>query len=394
MMNNYPVIQFKKGHSTRVRNGHPWIFSNELQATNKIPPGSIVRFHDHQGVFIGTGYYNPHSLIMGRLLSRHPDDIIDDDFFFRRIQSAIKYREMIFPGDLSYRLLYSEGDLLPGLIVDRYDDHLAVQFLTAGMEQWKESIIAILKQCLHPVCIYERSDSVMRSYEHLEPVSQLLWGTPHPFINIIQDNVRFKIDIMAGQKTGFFFDHRENRKSIQSLVSGKRVLDLFCGTGSWSLYAAQAGAVEITGIDSSQNAIDLAKQNCALNSNGDVCRFIKHDAFDAARELCEQKTSFDVVLCDPPAFAKSRQHLATAIKGYLKLNRLAALLVKPGGFLVSSSCSHHIDRKTFREILEVTSLHTGRTMRLIRSGTQALDHPILLSVPETEYLKCMTMALD
>ena len=394
MMNNYPNIPFKKGHSDRVRHGHPWIFSNELQQVPKLPPGSIARYIDHQGAFLGTGYYNPHSLIIGRILSRLPEEVIDDAFFSRRIQSALKYREMIYPNDQSYRLIYSEGDLLPGLIVDRYEDHLAVQFLTAGMEEWKGTITDILKQCVSPVCIYERSDSSMRSYEHLEPVSQLLWGTPNPALSILQDKVRFKVDIMEGQKTGFFFDHRENRKSIQPLVMGKQVLDLFCGTGSWSLYAAQAGAIEVVGIDSSQSAIDLAKQNCAINSKGSVCRFSKKDAFDAAQELVKQKVVFDVVLCDPPAFAKSRQHLTTAIKGYLRLNRLAALLVKPGGFLVSSSCSHHIDHKTFREILEETSRHTGRTMRLLRTGTQALDHPVLLSVPETEYLKCMTMELD
>ncbi len=394
-----PVLQLKKGCDTRVRSGHPWIFNNELESLPKLNPGTIINLHDYNHHFIGRGYYNLHSLISIRILTRDLKENIDGDFFKKRILQAYQYRRTIYPHDDSYRLIYSEGDYLPGLIVDKYSTHLVIQILTAGIEKGKETICHILQDLFQPVCLYERSDSGFRELENLEPVSQVLLGKPDKNLIIHQDSLRFYIDIQEGQKTGFFFDHRDNRNYLKNRVNGKTVLDLFCGSGSWSLYAAHFGAKKVIGVDSSKSAIELAKRNCSLNSleqspsHGGMT-FMQEDAFECAARLLKENQSFDVVICDPPAFAKSKRHLPTAIKGYQKINRMAVQLVKQGGILMTSSCSYHITREIFRNIFYECAKKTHREIKILRYGSQALDHPILLTVPETEYLKCLALQVD
>jgi len=384
-------MQLKKDRDKRVKSGHPWIFNNELEKVEKCEPGTVIDVCDSNQQFIGRGYYNPHSLISIRLLTRNPFEKINKEFFYKRIMHSWEYRKTIYPQDDSYRLVYSEGDFLPGLIIDKYSNHLVIQILTAGMDKWKQTIIQVLQEILNPDCIYERSDSPIRSLEQLEPKSQVLFGKLHTNLTVQLDGIRFQIDIQEGQKTGFFFDHRDNRRSIKKWVMDKTVLDLFCGTGAWSLYAAHYGAKKVIGIDSSESALELANTNSVLNAHSSVCSFILEDAFDGALDLIQKKECFDIVICDPPAFAKSKKHLPVALKGYQNINRLAIQLLKPDGILITSTCSYHVTRELLSDILSKCSSKEKRILQLLRYGTQSMDHPILLTVPETEYLKCMTL---
>lgn len=386
-------LVLKKGEEKRIQSGHPWIFSNELAKVEKSDPGEIVEVFDFRHQFIGRGYYNPHTLIAVRLLTRDKEEEINPEFFKKRINTAIKYRQQISPQDSSYRLVYSEADGLPGLIIDKYDKNLVLQILTAGMQKWQETIIQILIDLTKPDSIYTRNDSNFRVLEGLPQENKLVYGKLNSPIVINQDGCKFKVDITSGQKTGFFFDHRDNRKSLASLVTGKKILDLFCGTGPWSVYAAKYGAKEVLSIDSSESAIALAKENAKLNQVEKICHFKVEEAFDALKNLKEDNQLFDIVILDPPAFAKSKSHIPTAIKGYREINQLAMQLIHPGGYLVTSSCSYHISREMFIEMLTDAAERAKVGLRLIRIGQQALDHPIVLSIPETEYLKCITVQI-
>lgn len=383
----------KKGEEKRIRNGHPWIFSNELANIGKCEPGEIVDVYDFRHRFIGRGYYNPHTLIAVRLLTRNHREEINIDFFKKKIDAAFYYRRQIYPQDGSYRLIYSEADGLPGLIIDKYESCLVLQILTAGMQKWQETIYLILIDLLKPDCIYARNDSQFRTLEGLPIETKLLFGKlPNPVI-IQQDGLQFKVDIAGGQKTGFFFDHRDNRKSLSSIIAGKRVLDAFCGTGAWSVYAAKFGAKEVIAVDSSESAIALAKENAELNGVNNICRFQVAEAFELLKDFEQEKRLFDCIILDPPAFAKSKTHIPTAIKGYREINQRAMRLLSNSGFLVTSSCSYHISREMFIEMLTSAAEKANATLRLSRIGQQALDHPIILNIPETEYLKCLTVQI-
>lgn len=392
-MINYPAIILQKRHTQRIQSGHLWVFSNELTKQPKLAPGTLVDFISDEGRFLGRGYYNPHSLIAGRILTRSKEENIDADFFFRRFQKALQYREYIYPGDTSCRMIYSEGDYLPGLVVDRYEEALVIQIMTAGMEKCKDIIVEQLTRLVRPSFILERSDAAIRNYEGLAPTQGVLAGTPSESIDIYQDGIKLTVNVLEGQKTGFFFDHRINRQRISDWVKGKEVLDLFCGVGPWALYAANFGASHVLGIDSSSSALELARKNAA--SNGFTsCQFQKGDVMEILPAWIRDKKQYDVVICDPPAFAKSRSHLPAARKGYVKLNRLAMSLVKPGGVLITSSCSQLVHRDEFRDLVQEAATKSGSQLRLLRTGSQSLDHPILMSVPETEYLKCLTVQVN
>ena len=388
---SFMQLILKKGEEKRIQAGHPWIFSNELESIEKCEPGEIVEVYDFRHNFIGRGYYNPHTLIAVRLLTRNQEEEINPDFFKNKIATAYNYRQQIYPQDTSYRLVYSEADGLPGLIIDKYESCLVLQILTAGIQKWQDTICQILVELLNPDCIYARNDSSFRSLEGLPLESDLVYGKLNNPILIQQDGFQFKVDIAGGQKTGFFFDHRDNRKSLSSFIAGKRVLDAFCGTGAWSVYAAKYGVKSILAIDSSETAIGLAKENAELNAVDTMCQFEVMEVFETLDKLEQQKKQFDCIILDPPAFAKSKSHIPTAIKGYREINQRAMRLLTNGGYLVTSSCSYHISRETFLEMLITVAERAKVSFRLIRIGQQALDHPILLNVPETEYLKCMTV---
>ncbi len=384
----------KSGHDRRVRGGHPWIFSNEIGRLEGAPaPGDALEVFTHHGDFVGTAYYNPHSLIAARLLSRRRESIDTPEFFRERFEKAFAYRRSLY-GELgALRLVHGEADGLPGLVVDRYNDVLSVQFLALGMERRREVILQALQELLRPTAVVARNDVAVRELEGLPQQIELLAGKVPDELVINEHGLRFRIDVTGGQKTGHFLDQKENHQALQGRVAGRRVLDMFCYSGSWSIHAARYGARKVTGVDVSAGAVTLARQNAALNFQENVCDFVQADAFDLLRDLHRDGERFGTVILDPPAFVKSRKKLQEAVRGYLTINRRGIELLEPGGYLFTCSCSYHMDRETFLNTLRKAAQQAGRELRLIEMRGQAYDHPVLLGCPETEYLKCAILQI-
>ncbi len=385
-------IRMARGADKRVRNGHPWIFSNEIaEISGEKVPGAAVEVFNAGGDFIGTGYYNPGSLIAARLLSRGREDINSEDFFRRRISKALHYREVLYPGWDTFRAVYGESDALPGLVVDKYGKYLSVQLLTQGMESRRDAVIAALIEIFRPKGIVARNDVAVRSMEGLTEQVEILYGEIPDTVEVDEHGLTFLVSLLTGQKTGHFLDQKENHLLLQGICSGKEVLDCFCYSGSWGIHAAACGAASVTAIDSSERAVSLGRENAAQNGFADIVRFETADAFARLRSMKSETRSFDVVVLDPPAFIKSRKVLQEGMKGYLTINRRAMELLKKGGHLVTCSCSFHMEREMFRELLLKAAVQAGREMRLLSVRSQAQDHPVLLAVPETEYLKCFVL---
>jgi len=380
----------KRNHEQRIVSGHLWVYlGNVAEVEGEPSPGDIVDVCAANGEWLGRGYYNPHSQIVIRLLSRS-DEPIDDAFFAERIRRAREWRARFMPGATSYRLVYSEGDRLPGLIVDKYEDVLVVQFLTLGMDVRREQIVRVLAELERPRAIYERSDVPSRKYEGLEPRTGLLWGELPPQPMVIRENgLAFEVDVATGQKTGYFLDQKENRQALAPLVDGARVLDVFCHNGPFSIHALHYGARAVLGVDSSAQALETARRNAARNGFADAVRFVEANAFDFLRELERSGERFDVVILDPPAFAKSKAHFAAARRGYKEINLRGIKLLRPGGFLVTCSCSHHMPADAFYDLVLEAASDARRPLRLVEWRGQAKDHPVLAGVPETSYLKCL-----
>jgi 23S rRNA (cytosine1962-C5)-methyltransferase len=378
-----------KGHDRRLRSGHPWVFSNELAPAEVKPaPGASVELYSHGGEFLGLGTYNPHSLIALRLLSRRREAIDSVEFYRQRIAQAWEQRSRRYGSDQAVRVVYGEADGLPGLVVDRYGEVLSLQLLTLGMDQRRELIVAALQELFAPAAIVARNDVAVRELEGLSQQVELLCGTLPETLIVGENQLRFAVDVLGGQKTGQFLDQKENHLALRGRVEGGRVLDLFCYSGSWALHAGHFGAREVLGVDISAPAVELAQANARLNGLEGICRFIRADVFDLLRDLARQGEQFDTVVLDPPAFVKSRKKLPEAIKGYLTINRRALELVAPGGYLFTCTCSHHLDRDTFLDLLRQAGQQSGRTLILEELRGQAFDHPVLLACPETDYLKC------
>jgi 23S rRNA (cytosine1962-C5)-methyltransferase len=384
----------RQGHDRRIRNGHPWIFSNEIARIEGDPqPGDALEVVSHQNDFYGTAYFNPHSLITARLLSRDRVSIDETGFFKTRIASAAAYRQALY-GDLqALRIVHGEGDGLPGLVVDRYGDFLSVQFLTLGIDRRRSLIIEALTELFQPTAIVARNDVGIRELEGLPQQTEILAGTPPETITITEHGLRYRINILQGQKTGHFLDQKENHLTLQNRVQNRRVLDLFCYSGGWATHAARFGAAEVLGIDISADAIALASENARLNYQENICRFEKADAFELLRTLQNEGEKFGLITLDPPAFVKNKKKLAEAIRGYLTINRRAMELVEPGGYLITCSCSYHLQRDQFLELLRQAASQAGRAVRLLEMRGQAYDHPVLLACPETDYLKCAVLQI-
>lgn len=383
-----PEIVLKKDCDRRIRIGHQWIFSNEIAEFKGIfSDGEIVDIRDSRGGFVGRGYINRHSLISVRMLTCR-EKTVDRGFFLKRIKEAVDRRERLLPGLKAVRLVHSEGDFLPGLVVDRYADVISIQTLTLGMEVWKDTICDIIEELLDPRLIVERNDTAIRKLEGLEEKKGVIRGTGETEVTVEENGNRFLVDLLEGQKTGFFLDQRENRERLREYVRGKRVLDGFCYSGGWSIYAAQGGATEVVGVDASQGAVDLAVENARINGHSTVCCFKKADVFDLLRGMEKKGERFDVIVLDPPAFVKSKKELGDAVRGYHEINMTAMKLLTDGGVLVTSSCSHHVDRELFTDIMVKASRDAGKTARLLEFRSQGRDHPVLLPMKETEYLKC------
>jgi len=382
-------IRLKKNEDKRIIEGHLWVFSNEIDSSIEAKgEGEVVEVEDCQGNFLAKGYYNRHSLIAVRILSYQKDEKIDKDFFFKRMEQALKYRQRLYPQLSSYRVVYSEGDFLPGLIIDKYEKSLALQILTSGMERLEEDIIQAGEILFSPARIVLRNDASFRELEGLVQGVRIIKGDIKNPALIEEFGLKLFVDLKEGQKTGFFFDQKENRLIGAIYAKGRKVLDCFCYTGAWGITAAKNGAKGVLGIDSSQKSLELAQKNAKLNEVDKLCTFVKGDAFEVLRGLVQKEEKFDMVILDPPAFVKSKSKLVEGMKGYKEINLQALKLLDKGGMLISCSCSHNLSRDLFIEIIKSSAKDAHKTLRLIEFRTQAKDHPILLSMPETEYLKC------
>lgn len=386
------IIHLKR--TKRLLNGHLWVFSNEIYENLKdYQPGSIVELHDMQDRFIGVGYINPKSLISIRLLTRNKEPI-DREFLRRRIKNALSLRERFSKTRDAFRLIYSEGDYLPGLIVDKYKDCLVLQFLTMGMETLKDTIIDLLDEIIKPEVIILRNDSSMRTLEGLTLYKEVVKGSLDPLPVINEDGLLFEIDPYEGQKTGFFLDQRDNRAALCNFVKGGQGLDLFCYIGAWALRLASKDA-DVIGVDSSEKAIRQAQKNAEINALHNRLRFIQEDVFSFLKEEIKKgEKRYDFIVLDPPAFVKSAGKIKEALKGYRQLNAMCIKLLKPGGMLATSSCSYHLDRGMFLDMLRSAGKDAERGLRLLALRSQGPDHPVLLSMPETEYLKCAFLLVD
>jgi len=395
------MVRLKPGRDARARAGHPWVYEGEISRIRSNPPdGSIVAVCAASGAFIGRGYINRASQITVRILT-WKDEPVDDEWFARRLRDAFGYRDLVAPNARSCRMVHSEGDGLPGLIVDRYEDCLVFQFLTLGMDLRKDALVRTSLELAGLEDAYERSDVRSREYEGLEQRSGFLSA---PFdassVQIRENGYALDVDVAGGQKTGHFLDQRENRAALAPYCRGARVLDCFCHTGAFAIHAAGFGAREVLGVDISEQALVTARRNAALNRLDEVCTFRAGNVFDTLRQMADDAAArraregqFDMVILDPPAFTKSRATVESAARGYKEINLRAAMLLPEGGFLVTSSCSHHVDEPTFVAIVESALADAGRRARLVEARTQAKDHPVMAGVPETRYLKFLVFRM-
>lgn len=383
------ILALSPGKNRRVLLGHPWIYRGEiLRVDGKLAPGDIVDVVDIHGRFIGRGYANPASQIFVRLLTRRQDEEIDRAFFRRRLETAAAYRRLFVRDTTAYRLVNAEADFLPGLIVDRYGDHLVLQTLTLGIDRHKELVADILEELFAPAGIYERNDATVRELEGLPLRIGLLRGRYEGPVTVEENGIRLEIDLAEGQKTGFFLDQRENRAAVRSLVGGARVLDCFCYAGGFAVNAACFGAREVVAVDISGAALALARRNAELNGVADRLVLREGNGFDVLREMVGAGERFDVVILDPPSFTKSKEAVPGALRGYKEINLRGMKLLPPGGYLVSCSCSYHVTEGLFLDVIAQAARDAGRVLRLVELRRQAKDHPMLLASPETYYLKC------
>ncbi|NCX95736.1 MAG: class I SAM-dependent rRNA methyltransferase [Chitinophagia bacterium] len=377
----------RKKVGDRVANGHPWVFANELtDAPSLALPGEIVNLYSSAGSFVGKGYYNPASQIRIRLLSRIKEEAIDEAFFERKLKEAWEYRCLLGYKE-NCRLIFGEADGLPALIIDKFNDYFVIQTLALGIDLWKDTLVKIINKLFRPKGIYERNDVPVREVEGLPQIKGFLSPEFDPQIVINENGLKINIDLANGQKTGYFLDQQDNRRAIAPIVKDADVLEAFCYTGSFSVHAAHYGAKSVLGLDISDNAVDMATKNAALNGYGNRCKFNAVNAFDVLKVWGKEGKRYDVVILDPPAFTKSRDNIQKAITGYKEINLRGMKLVKPGGFLVTASCTNLVTPDMFMQTIQLAAKDAHRQLRQVARHTQAADHPILWHVPNTEYLK-------
>src|SRR5471030_2924792 len=391
-----PSVLLKAGEDRRVRSGHPWAFSNEIlmdAETKAIPAGSLVVMRAPGGQAIGVATFNPHSLIAARMLTSNPEANIDALFLGRRIANAVALRDKLI-GVPYYRLIHVEADGLPSVIVDRFGDALVVQVNSAGMDALTPVLLEALEAELSPKTIIIKNDSPVRELEGLTREVTVVKGEGG-VIELIENGAKFVADLSEGQKTGWFYDQRDNRRFMAGLAKDANVLDVYCYSGGFGVLAAKQGAKQVTCIDRSAPALDSAKQAAKLNGVEKIVAFEKSEAFDALEKLGgTMARKYDVVICDPPAFVKSRKDLKIGAQGYRKLVRLAAPLVARGGFFFVASCSHLVDQTNFADQVRRGLRDAQRSGRILRTSGAGLDHPVHPSLPETAYLKGLTLQLD
>ena len=383
------IVTLRKTRETRVRGGHPWIYASEIEKVEgAFENGDIVDVQDFRGKFIGRGFYNPTSQISLRILTRN-DEPCDRAFFAKRIRDAWDYRKLLCDPN-SCRLIYSESDFLPGLVVDKFGDVLVLQSLSLGIERIKDMIADLLMEIVQPMGIWERSDVPVRRLEGMEQTTGLLRGEVPDLVDMKENGIIFGVDVKNGQKTGFFLDQKENRAALEPICKDAKVLDCFCHNGSFSLHAAKFGAKSVLGVDISEEALVVARENARKNGLTNVT-FEAHNCFDLLRELTDANEKFDVVILDPPAFTKNKAALQSALRGYKEINLRGLKLVRPGGFLVTCSCSQHVLTEMFQNMVNEAARDAKKRIRMVEYRTQATDHPILPQSIETKYLKTMIL---
>jgi len=386
----YPDIYLKKNEDKRLRKGHLWVFSNEIDSQrsplDQFSPGDLVQVKSADGKGLGTAYINPQALICARLFSRKSNLKCGVNFFKERLATALALREKLF-NQPYYRLVFGESDGLPGLVIDRFGPVLSLQITTAGIEQRKEFLLTALSELLNPEAIVLKNDNSQRQLEGLSLESDLAYGTlPDPLI-IEENGARFKIDILEGQKTGWFYDHRSSRAQLAGMAKNQRVLDLFSYTGAWGIPAAMAGAAEVTCVDASEGALTLAQENARLNQVQDTMHFVRSDVFEFLKQARQDNQLYDIIVLDPPALIKRKKDFKQGYEAYRRLNHLALQILSKNGILISASCSHHLSRDNLHEILRSSGRHIDRHLVFFAAGGQGPDHPIDPAAPETEYLK-------
>ncbi len=388
------TIRLRPGAHRRVASGHLWVFSNEIEGFDRsIPPGEDVRVVDHRGRLLGSGTFSPHSLIAVRLHSPGRECPLDASVIRARVGAAWERRKTwLGPEAEACRAVFGEADGLPGLVVDRYGPYLSVQILTAGMERRSDAVLRALEAVFQPRGMVLRNDAPARRLEGL-PAEVRVEGCVPERVWFALGGLRLAADLVGGQKTGFFFDQRDNYRMIQPLCPGSRVLDAFCYSGTWGLFALRWGAAEVTWLDASAQALELVRLNARANGIASV-HTVHADAVDFLKGAARRRERFDLVVVDPPAFAKSRRHVPEALRGYLNLNKWAMRCIRPGGHLLTCSCSHHVRPAAFIQALARAARAAGRTVRVVTRGGQGPDHPWIPAMPETAYLKAVLLQVD
>lgn len=394
---SYPELFLKKNEDKRLRQGHLWVFSNEVDIQRspleQFTAGDVVVVHEAGGKALGIAYLNPHALICARMLTRKTNVKIGESFFKSRLSQALSLRERLFDKPY-YRLVFGESDGLPGLVIDRFGSVLSVQITTAGIEKYKEVLVKLLLELVAPSAILLKNDNSQRQLENLSLEPELVYGALPEQLLIEENNVRFLVNVADGQKTGWFYDHRNSRAQFAQYARGLKVLDLFSYAGAWGIPAAAAGAAEVCCVDSSESALALAAASAELNRVQDKMQFVRSDVFEFLKLAREQQQHYDMIVLDPPALIKRKKDFKAGYEAYRRLNHLALQVLSNNGILVSASCSHHLSRDNLHEILRSSARHIDRHLVFFGSGGQGPDHPIHPALPETDYLKTYFCAVS
>jgi len=386
-------VFLKRKIAPRIANGHPWIYGNEIEKIVGEPAaGDIVEVFYYDKKYVGRGYFNQQSQIAVRLLTRKHENI-NDDFFLNRIKQAWKYRQKLGYTE-NCRLVFGEADYLPALVIDKFNDYFVIQTLSFGIEKWKPAIVNALQEIFSPKGIYERNDVPVRELEGLEQQKGFLTAPFDTNIVINENGFKFNVDIENGQKTGYFLDQQDNRRAIKEIAKGADVLGAFTYTGTFEIHAAGYGAKSVYGIDISEQAVEQANKNAALNGLENVCRFEAMNAFDALKRWDKEEKKYDVVMLDPPAFTKSRESIGKAVTGYKEINLRGMKLVKNGGFLVTSSCTNLVSPELFLDTIAAAARDAKKRIRQVTFKAQASDHPIIWGLENTNYLKFLIVEVS
>lgn len=394
---DFPLLYLRKGAERRLRSGHLWVYSNEVDIKRSpltgFAAGTQAQLRSSNNNPLGTVFVNPHALICGRLISRDATAGMTPERLTHRLHSALTLRQRLFPKPF-YRWVFGDSDGLSGLVIDRFNDTVVVQISTAGMEAMKAAVIQAIHELIEPAAIIVKNDGKMRNVEGLETYVEQAHGPEAELLRVEENGVRFEVPLAGGQKTGWFYDHRMNRQRLQHYAPGKRVLDVFSYVGGWGIQAACAGASQVTCIDSSASAIASVHHNARLNGLSNVDT-LEGDAFDALKALKEEKQQYDIVVLDPPALIPRRRDQKAGEEAYARLNQMGLRLLAPDGLLVSASCSMHLSQEKLVDILRSSGRKTGRFVQLLEQGHQAPDHPVVPGIPETDYIKsCFVRALS